>query len=69
VVALADKVHDGPMALPNLDVFCSQRSQFGSSKTTPEQNRDHSDVSDVAKAIAARFLKEQLSLFAGEPVS
>jgi hypothetical protein len=57
------------MALPNLDVFCSQRSQFGSSKTTPEQNRDHSDVSDVAKAIAARFLKEQLSLFGGEPVS
>ena len=57
------------MALPDLDVFFSQRSQFGSSKSTAEQDRDHSDVPDVAKVFTVRFLKEQLSLLAVEPVS
>jgi aryl-alcohol dehydrogenase-like predicted oxidoreductase len=58
--ALADEVHNSPMSLPNLDVFFSQRCYFGSSKTTAEQDRYHSDVSDAAKAFTVRFLKEQL---------
>src|SRR5277367_4809213 len=36
VVPLADEVHDSPMALPDLDVFFSERSQIGSSKSTAE---------------------------------
>jgi hypothetical protein len=34
-----------------------------------EQDRYHSDVPDVAKTFTARFLREQLSLLALEPVS
>jgi hypothetical protein len=57
------------MALPDLDVFFSQRSQFSSSQSTAEQDRYHSDVPEVAKTLTIRFLKEQLSLLAVEPVS
>jgi hypothetical protein len=66
---LAEKIHNSPVALPYLYIFFSQRSQFGSSKSTAEQDRDHSDIPDAAKSFTVRFLKEQLSLLVVEPVS
>jgi hypothetical protein len=69
VVALAEEIHNSPVALPDLYLFFSQRSQFGSSKSTAEQDRDHSDIPDVTKSFTVRFLKEQLSLLVVEPVS
>jgi hypothetical protein len=48
VVALADKVNNNPMALSNLYVFLRQGRQLGSAQAAAEQDRYHSDVSDMA---------------------
>jgi hypothetical protein len=69
VIALADEVYDRPMPLPNLNIFLPQGCQLSSAQTTAEQDRDHSDVSDIAKARAIRLLKERLGLLAVELVS
>jgi hypothetical protein len=69
VIALADEVYDRPMPLPNLNIFLPQGRQLSSAQTTAEQDRYHSDVSDIAKARAIRLLKERLGLLAVEPVS
>jgi hypothetical protein len=69
VVALADEVYDCPMALSNLNIFLPQGGQFSSAQTTAEQDRHHSYVSDIAKALTVRFLEEQTSLLAVEPIS
>ena len=69
VVALANEVYDGPMALSDLDILLFQGCQLCSAQTTAEQDRYHSDVPDLAKFLSVRFLKEHLDLFAVEPVS
>jgi hypothetical protein len=48
MIALANEVHDSPMALSDLNILLSQGRQLGSAQTTAEQDRDHSDVSDAA---------------------
>jgi hypothetical protein len=48
MIALADKVYDGPMSLSDLDVFLSQSRQLVTAQTTAKQDRNHSDVSYAA---------------------
>jgi len=48
VVTLADKVNNSPMALSNPYVFSAQGRQLGSAQTAAEQDRYHSDVTDMA---------------------
>jgi hypothetical protein len=69
VIAPTDEVYDRPMPLPNLNIFLPQGCQLRSAQTTAEQDRYHSDVSDIPKARAIRLLKERLSLLGVEPVS
>ena len=48
VCTLANKVNDRPMALSDLYVFSAKGRQLGSAQAAAKQDRDHSDISDVA---------------------
>jgi hypothetical protein len=39
MIALADKVNDSPVTLPDLNIFSSQSRQLGSAETATKQDR------------------------------
>ena len=68
VVAFANKVYDRPVTLSDLNILLPEGCQLCPAQTTAEQDRYHGDVANVAKVFTVRRLKEQLGLFAVQPI-
>lgn len=67
--ALADKVDDGPVLFPLLEMSEIQISQLASPEPASKQNRKHRAVSLALERIWVRRLPEASSFFSSEPVS
>src|SRR5215471_16073915 len=67
--ALADKVDDGPVLFPLLEMPEIQISQLASPEPASKQNGKHCAVSLALERIWIRRLPEAASFFSREPVS
>jgi hypothetical protein len=67
--ALADKIDDGQVLFPLLEMPEIQMSQLASAEPASEQNGKHCAVSLALERIWGRRLPEAASFFSREPVS
>ena len=67
--ALANKIGDNPMLLSLLDIFNSQRRQFGAPQTASQENGERSVVSLASKTANVYRPKKTLALLRGKPTA
>ena len=66
--ALADQVHDRPVALSHLDVIHLQASHLRSAQAATEQDRQHGVIALGTEAVANSVLENLGALLDGQPV-
>jgi hypothetical protein len=69
MAALANKIGNDPVLLSLLDIFNSQRRQFGAPQTASKKNGERGVVSLASKTANIYRSKKALTLLRGKPIT
>jgi hypothetical protein len=57
MTTLANKIHDGPMSLPDLQILNRKRRELGPAQSATDKHGNHRKITDTAQIVTICFLQ------------
>ena len=68
MTAFANQVYDGPMSLPDLQIFNSKSRELGPAQSAAYEHGNHCEISDTAQIVPVGFLEQKQELPANRSI-